>query len=99
MQRTRCNEATEILTSYFIHVTSKKIEDSGYMKTIKSTEFLYEVSEEKAELGYKIHDIEIVIDRLKVSTETENSKRLSETINTAMYHGDDALLVIDQLDH
>ena len=31
------------------------------MKTIKSTEFLYEVSEEKAELGYKIHDIEVVL--------------------------------------
>ena len=61
LQRTRCNEATEILTSYFIHVTSKKIEDSSYMKTIKSTEFLYEVSVEKAELGYKIHDIEVVL--------------------------------------
>ena len=44
---------------------------------------------------YKTHDIEIVIDRLKVSTETENSKRLSETINTAMYHGDDVLMVLD----
>ena len=40
---------------------------------------------------YKTHDIEIVIDRLKVSTESDNDKRLSETINTAMYHGDDVL--------
>ncbi|PVW15784.1 excinuclease ABC subunit UvrA [Marixanthomonas spongiae] len=44
---------------------------------------------------YKTHDIEIVIDRLKVSPETENSKRLAETINTAMYHGDDVLMVLD----
>ena len=44
---------------------------------------------------YKTHDIEIVIDRLKVSPETENSKRLSETINTAMYHGDDILMILD----
>ena len=44
---------------------------------------------------YKTHDIEIVIDRLKVSSETEHSKRLSETINTAMYHGDDVLMVLD----
>lgn len=44
---------------------------------------------------YKNHDIEIVIDRLKVSTEADNSKRLSETINTAMYHGDDVLMVLD----
>ena len=44
---------------------------------------------------YKTHDIEIVIDRLKVSTESDNDKRLSETINTAMYHGDDVLMVLD----
>ncbi|WP_347374559.1 excinuclease ABC subunit UvrA [Aequorivita sp. Q41] len=44
---------------------------------------------------YKTHDIEIVIDRLKVATETDNAKRLSETINTAMYHGDDVLMVLD----
>ncbi len=44
---------------------------------------------------YKTHDIEIVIDRLKVSAESDNNKRLSETINTAMYHGDDVLMVLD----
>ncbi|QQX75926.1 MULTISPECIES: excinuclease ABC subunit UvrA [Aequorivita] len=44
---------------------------------------------------YKTHDIEIVIDRLKVSGESDNDKRLSETINTAMYHGDDVLMVLD----
>lgn len=45
---------------------------------------------------YKTHDIEIVIDRLKIDDATDNDKRLTETINTAMYHGDDVLLVIDQ---
>ncbi|MCB4809069.1 excinuclease ABC subunit UvrA [Tamlana sp. 62-3] len=45
---------------------------------------------------YKTHDIEIVIDRLKVDDSVDNDKRLTETINTAMYHGDDVLLVIDQ---
>lgn len=45
---------------------------------------------------YKNHDIEIVIDRLKIDDNVDNDKRLSETINTAMYHGDDVLLVIDQ---
>ena len=44
---------------------------------------------------YKTHDIEIVIDRLKVSTEAVLDKRLSETIITAMYHGDDVLMVHD----
>ena len=45
---------------------------------------------------YKTHDIEIVIDRLKIDDNADNDKRLSETINTAMYHGDDVLMVIDQ---
>jgi excinuclease ABC subunit A len=45
---------------------------------------------------YKTHDIEIVIDRLKIDNTIDNSKRLTESINTAMYHGDDVLLVIDQ---
>ncbi|GGX28288.1 excinuclease ABC subunit UvrA [Aquimarina muelleri] len=45
---------------------------------------------------YKTHDIEIVIDRLMVTKDQDNSKRLMETINTAMYHGDDVLMVIEQ---
>lgn len=45
---------------------------------------------------YKTHDIEIVIDRLVIDPTADNDKRLTETINTAMYHGDDVLLVIDQ---
>ena len=44
---------------------------------------------------YKIHDIEIVIDRLKVSDTEDENKRLMESINTAMYHGNDVLMVID----
>ncbi|WP_299336469.1 excinuclease ABC subunit UvrA [uncultured Psychroserpens sp.] len=44
---------------------------------------------------YKTHDIEIVIDRLKIDDTADNDKRLSETINTAMYHGDDVLMVLD----
>ncbi|MDO1500732.1 excinuclease ABC subunit UvrA [Winogradskyella maritima] len=45
---------------------------------------------------YKTHDIEIVIDRLKIDDSQDNEKRLMESINTAMYHGDDVLMVIDQ---
>ncbi len=44
---------------------------------------------------YKTHDIEIVVDRLVVSNENENTKRLDDTIVTAMYHGDDILMVLD----
>lgn len=45
---------------------------------------------------YKTHDIEIVIDRLKIDDTQDNEKRLVESINTAMYHGNDVLIVIDQ---
>ena len=43
---------------------------------------------------YKTHDIEIVIDRLQVGDDEESEKRLMESIKTAMYHGDDVMLVI-----
>ncbi|MCL4117700.1 UNVERIFIED_CONTAM: hypothetical protein GTU68_024790 [Idotea baltica] len=42
---------------------------------------------------YKTHDIEIVIDRLLV--EKKQQKRLEESVKTAMYHGDDTILVLD----
>ena len=42
---------------------------------------------------YKTHDIEVVIDRLVVNESAE--KRLEETIKTAMYTGDNILMVID----
>ncbi len=45
---------------------------------------------------YKTHDIEIVIDRIAVKGGPEDAKRLMETINTAMYHGEDVLMVIEQ---
>lgn len=42
---------------------------------------------------YKTHDIEVVIDRLVVNDSAE--KRLEETIKTALYTGDNILMVID----
>ncbi|MBT6881120.1 MAG: excinuclease ABC subunit UvrA [Flavobacterium sp.] len=42
---------------------------------------------------YKTHDIEVVIDRLIINDTSE--KRLEETIKTALYTGDNILMVID----
>jgi excinuclease ABC subunit A len=42
---------------------------------------------------YKMHDIEIVIDRLVVNS--ENTKRLEESIKTALYAGENILMVIE----
>ena len=41
---------------------------------------------------YKTHDIEIVIDRLLINKASE--KRLMESIRTAMYHGDETLMIV-----
>jgi excinuclease ABC subunit A len=43
---------------------------------------------------YKTHDIEIVIDRLLVNKSSE--KRLEETITTALYSGDNVLMLLEQ---
>ncbi|MEN8788577.1 MAG: excinuclease ABC subunit UvrA [Flavobacteriaceae bacterium] len=45
---------------------------------------------------YKTHDIEIVIDRLLVDLSDSLDKRITETINTAMYHGDNVLMVLEE---
>ncbi|MFI0426256.1 MAG: excinuclease ABC subunit UvrA [Flavobacterium sp.] len=45
---------------------------------------------------YKTHDIEIVIDRMAIDNEEDTNKRLSESIKTAMYHGEDVMMVIEQ---
>ena len=45
---------------------------------------------------YKTHDIEIVVDRLQVDGKADSDKRLTESIKTAMYHGEDVLVLIDQ---
>jgi len=42
---------------------------------------------------YKTHDIEVVIDRIAVNNSVE--KRLEETIKTALYTGNNILMVID----
>lgn len=45
---------------------------------------------------YKTHDIEIVIDRIAIDSSENAQKRLTESIKTAMYHGDDILMVLEQ---
>jgi len=44
---------------------------------------------------YKTHDIEIVIDRLKVSASKKQDKRLLDSIGTALNQGEDVLMVIE----
>ncbi len=48
---------------------------------------------------YKTHDIEIVIDRLLMEDSEDNTKRLAESIKTAMHHGENVMMVLDQDDN
>ncbi|MVO10342.1 excinuclease ABC subunit UvrA [Flavobacterium sp. TP390] len=73
----------------------EQISKQGFLKVrvdrqIRDLEFGMKVDR------YKTHDIEIVIDRMAIENNEETEKRLAESINTAMYHGDDVLLVIEQ---
>ncbi|MEL1240706.1 excinuclease ABC subunit UvrA [Flavobacterium flavipallidum] len=45
---------------------------------------------------YKTHDIEIVVDRMLIDDNEDTQKRLSESINTAMHHGENVLMILDQ---
>ncbi|SFR47626.1 excinuclease ABC subunit A [Robiginitalea myxolifaciens] len=45
---------------------------------------------------YKTHDIEIVVDRLAIKTGDQDKSRLEESIKTAMYSGDDILMVLEE---
>nr|AOE07694.1 excinuclease ABC subunit A [uncultured bacterium] len=43
---------------------------------------------------YKVHDIEVVIDRLKIDEKTTASKRLKDSILMALNQGDDVMMVL-----
>lgn len=43
---------------------------------------------------YKVHDIEIVVDRLIVNNESK--KRLNESLSTALKHGKNSILILDK---
>lgn len=44
---------------------------------------------------YKTHDIEIVVDRLQVSTDENEIKRLKESIQTALHYGENSLILME----
>jgi len=48
---------------------------------------------------YKIHDIEIVIDRIILKNNETSKKRLKDSLITAMYHGNNSLLIVNEEDN
>lgn len=73
----------------------EQIAKQGFVKVRVDGEIMDIVKGMKVD-RYKIHDIEIVIDRLKVSPGDELDKRIAETLNTAMYSGDNVLMVLEE---
>ena len=66
----------------------------GFTRVRTDGKFVELVSNFKLD-RYKNHDIEIVIDRVLVKTSKTDSKRLADSIETAMYHGKDMLMIYD----
>nr|WP_315222024.1 excinuclease ABC subunit UvrA [uncultured Flavobacterium sp.] len=73
----------------------QQITKQGFLKVRVNGEVQDLVSGMKLD-RYKTHDIEIVVDRMLVEDTEDNQKRLSESINTAMHHGENVLMILDQ---
>ena len=44
---------------------------------------------------YKTHDIELIVDRLRVKQEENDLKRLVDSIKTAMHYGEESIVLMD----
>ncbi len=73
----------------------QQIAKQGFVKVRVNGEIQDIISGMKLD-RYKTHDIEIVIDRMQIDASEETDKRLAESIKTAMYHGEDIMMVIEQ---
>ncbi|MEK6153724.1 excinuclease ABC subunit UvrA [Flavobacteriaceae bacterium 3-367] len=73
----------------------EQIAKQGFVKVRVDGEIVDIVKGMKVD-RYKTHDIDIVIDRLKVTDSEELDKRLTESINTAMYSGNNVLTVLEE---
>lgn len=73
----------------------QQITKQGFLKVRVNGEVQDLVSGMKLD-RYKTHDIEIVVDRMQIEDTPDNQKRLAESINTAMHHGENVLMILDQ---
>ncbi len=73
----------------------EQIARQGFVK-VRTDEDIVDIEKGMKLDRYKTHDIEIVIDRLKIENKPDSDKRLEESIKTAMYHGEDTLMILEQ---
>jgi excinuclease ABC subunit A len=73
----------------------QQIAKQGFVKVRVDGEIQDIISGMKVD-RYKTHEIEIVIDRMQIENNVETDNRLAESIKTAMQHGDDVIMIIEQ---
>lgn len=75
----------------------EKLGKQGYSKVRIDGE-IHEIVKGLQADRYKTHDIEVVIDRFKINSESINDKRFKRSLNTALGTGDGAIMVLGQND-
>ena len=73
-----------------LFVTIKK---QGFNK-VRVDDELIEIYEGMELDRYKIHNVEILVDKLNIDNDDNSILRLKESINTALYNGDNSMLII-----
>jgi excinuclease ABC subunit A len=71
----------------------EQIAKQGFVK-VRTDNVIIDIMKGMKMDRYKVHDIEIVIDRLQVGDSEQDIKRLDESIKTAMYHGNDITMIV-----
>ena len=73
------------------------IQKQGFLKVRIDGEITELTSNMKLD-RYKIHDIEIAVDRIQIKNDKHALKRLNDSIVTSMYHGKNSLIIINEED-
>ncbi len=71
----------------------EQIGKQGFVK-VRTDDVIVDITKGMKLDRYKIHDIEIVVDRLQVDDSEAGKKRLDQSIETAMYHGNDVMMIV-----
>ncbi|ARN76696.1 excinuclease ABC subunit A [Nonlabens spongiae] len=71
----------------------EQIGKQGFVK-VRTDDEIVDITKGMKLDRYKIHDIEIVVDRLQVDDSEAGKKRLDQSIETAMYHGNDVMMIV-----
>ncbi len=72
----------------------ENVRKKGFLK-VRIDGIISELSQGVQLDRHKLHDVELVIDRLEISNSSRQNSRLTKSISTAMHHGQGALMVLE----